>query len=360
MTRLLLVASTLAALSLGVAAASAGAQTDPGAEAEAVAPGLELEAGQYSREYGVTADEALRRFERIAELKTALREIAETEDGRVAGWSIVHEPEFGGWISLVGSEEPSLRSTLLTSENSDIWIDVGATHTLAELVKAMSIKSNFEAIPEVMRARIAYRDISLEQNSIVIALDRDVPPEPASEDDRTSEVLPIQSLKLLQAAEALEEILEADTGLPFIVTTGARSEPDAIYGGEHNDHSGGRCTSAFAVLDGSTRGMLTAGHCADVTTHWRSRTSSHAGGSYTATHRDTVWGDDGDSSWYTTTQWESDNFYVTTTSTRDATGHEVRSNMNGDYVCHFGTSSGYSCGTVVSTNHDPYYSVCGW
>jgi len=34
--------------------------------------------------------------------------------------------------------------------------------------------------------------------------------------------------------------------------------------------------------------------------------------------------------------------------------------MNGDYVCHFGTSSGYSCGTVVSTNHDPYYSVCGW
>ena len=51
---------------------------------------------------------------------------------------------------------------------------------------------------------------------------------------------------------------------------------------------------------------------------------------------------------------------ISTTQTRDVTGYEVRSNMQGDFVCHFGTSSGFSCGTVVSTTHDPGYDVCGW
>ena len=211
-----------------------------------------------------------------------------------------------------------------------------------------------------MRHRIAYTDIDLRSNSLVVAIDHDKPP---TQTDETVPVAqrPIESLDLPQAAEALKQILEQDTRLPFSVTLDSASEPNSIYGGEHVDtNQSKRCTSAFAVLDGDTRGMLTAGHCNIITTHWRSRTSAHTGDSFTATHQDTVWGDDGDSSWYTTSEWEADDFYISTTQTRDVTGYEVRSNMQGDFVCHFGTSSGFSCGTVVSTTHDPGYDVCGW
>ncbi|MDE0066692.1 MAG: hypothetical protein OXN44_07450, partial [Acidimicrobiaceae bacterium] len=69
-------------------------------------------------------------------------------------------------------------------------------------------------------------------------------------------------------------------------------------------------------------------------------------------------GDDGDSAWYTTVQHEADDFYVTTTVARDVIDYEVRADMDGDYVCHFGISSGYSCGTVVSITHDPRYNEC--
>ena len=106
--------------------------------------------------------------------------------------------------------------------------------------------------------------------------------------------------------------------------------------------------------------MLSAGHCNVITSHWRSRTLVLQGNNYAATHQDTVWGDDGDSSWYTTSEWESDNFYISTTQTRDVTGYEARANMQGDFVCRFGVASGFSCGVVVSTNYDPSYDVCGW
>ena len=357
--------------SAGLAAASADTQfgavtvekepLGPGIE-EPTGPAIELDAEQYAIDYGVTTQEAVRRLERIPELKPVLQGIADAEKGRVAGRSIVHEPEFGGWIYLVGEHEATTATMELLSRNKDVFLELGATHTLAELDAAMSERSNFESIPDSMRARIAYREIDIRSNSLVIAINGDVAPVPLNETSATGPLgsAPIESLPLPQAAAALEDILESNTGLPFTVTIDAAAQPDSIHGGEHNDSNSYECTSAFAVLDGSTRGMLTAGHCGDITTHRRSRTTAHTGSSYTATHQDTVWGDDGDSSWYTTSQWESDDFYASTTTTRDAAGYEVRSNMNGDYVCHFGISSGYSCGTVVKTNHDPSYPACGW
>ena len=224
----------------------------------------------------------------------------------------------------------------------------------------MSNRSNFEAIPASIRDRIAYREIDVRSNSIVVAIDRDQPPARADETIPITE-RPIETLGLPQAASALEAILEQDTRLPFSVTLGSTSKPNSIHGGELVvTNNGNPCTSAFAVLDGTTRGMLSAGHCNVITSHWRSRTLVQQGNNYAATHQDTVWGDDGDSSWYTTSQWESDNFYVSTTQTRDVTGYESRANMQGDFVCHFGVASGFSCGTVVSTNFDPSYDVCGW
>ena len=319
-----------------------------------------LEAEHYAFDYGVTNDEALRRLGRIATLKGIVQEIVTTESGRVAGWSIVHEPEFGGWVYLVGNAKPTRTTRDLLTLHSDVFVDIGATHTFAELQAARSDQSAYAAIPVSMRDRIAYTDIDLRANSIVVAIDRNKPPTPIDQHVPITE-RPMASLDLTQAAVALKAILEQDTGLSFSVTLDSASEPNEIYGGEHIDTDHGTaCTSAFAVLDDDTRGMLTAGHCANITRHWRSRTTAHTGDSFTTTHQVTVWGDGGDSSWYTTVQSEADDFYVSTTSTRDVSGYALRTNMDGSYVCHFGIASGYSCGTVVSINHDPRYERCSW
>ncbi len=362
----LIVVLALAIISAATAAAATGADdilTDSGqtnaytGQAETALVGFEAE--QYAINFGVSTDEALRRLDRIPELKRIIQETVAAESGRVAGWGIVHEPNFGGWVYLVGDAEPTQTTNDLVARHSDLYVDTGATYTFIELNEAMSNRSNFEAIPESMRNRIAYREIDVRSNSIVVAIDRNKPPVPI-DDSVSTEDRPIESLDLPQAAEALKDTLEQDTGLPFVVTLKASSEPDAIYGGELvRTERNTRCTSGFAVLEGDTRGMLTAGHCANINKHWRSRTTAYTGDSFLTTHQDTVWGDGGDSSWYTTVQQEADDFYVTTTVRRDVIDHEVRANMQGDFVCHFGVKSGYSCGFVASTTHDPNYDICG-
>lgn len=359
MKRILLAVLALAIISAASAAAASPPDTNTG-QSEPVAASLGLEAEQYALEYGVTGDEAQRRLDRASALKGIVQQIVASENGRVAGWGLVHEPQFGGWVYLVGNARPTRATGDLLAQHSDLFVDTGATYTLAELKAAVSNQSNFEAVPDSMRDRIAYRDIDLRSNSLVVAIDRDKPPTPTDQTVPVSQ-RPIESLDLPRAAEALKELLEQDTRLPFSVTLGSASKPNSIHGGELVvTNNGSPCTSAFAVLDGTTRGMLSAGHCNVITSHWRSRTLVQQGNNYAATHQDTVWGDDGDSSWYTTSEWESDNFYISATQTRDVTGYEARANMQGDFVCHFGVASGFSCGVVVSTNFDPSYDVCGW
>ncbi|MYH87538.1 MAG: hypothetical protein F4125_02760 [Acidimicrobiaceae bacterium] len=367
-------AIVLAMLSAVTAAAAASADdinADPGqtnantgqfeantGQDEPAAVGFDAE--HYALDYGVTGDEARRRLARIPELKSIIQEIVAAEVGRVAGRGIVHEPNFGGWVYLVGDDPPTRATRDLLALHEDVFVDTGATHTLAELQAAVSDRSSFEAVPDSMRDRVAYTEIDVRSNSIVVAIDRDQPPTRTDESIPTAK-RPIEALGLPQAAQALEAILEEDTDMPFSVTVDAASEPGAIRGGEHIDtERGTNCTSGFAVLFSEVRGMLTAGHCANITRHWRSRTTASSGDSYLATthSRSTVWGDDGDWAWYVTAEFEQDDFYVTTTVARDVIDYEVKANMQGDYVCHFGISSGYSCGTVVATDHDPRYDAC--
>ena len=214
-------------ISAAPAVAAAGVQ-DGSVNADEQEPGtvgLELEAEQYALEFGVTEEEALRRFGRADELKAILQEIVAAETGRVAGWGLMHEPEFGGWVYLVGDAEPTRTTGDLQAQHSDLFVELGATHTLAELEAAMSNRSNFEAFPVSMRDRVAYTEIDVRSNSLVIAIDRDKPPTPIDESVPAAE-RSIESMDLLQAAEALEEILEQATGLPFSVRLDSRSSPD--------------------------------------------------------------------------------------------------------------------------------------
>ena len=187
--------------------------------------GITREAQQYGSDSGVSEEEALRRFGRDDELEAMLQEIVAAEAGRVAGWGLIHEPEFGGLVYLVGEAEATAFTRNLAAQNSDLFVELGATHTLAELSAAMSKRSNFEAIPDSMRDRIAYREINVWSNSIVVAIDKNEPPVPIDDTVPVAD-RPIESLDLPYAAEALEALLEQATGLPFSVVLGSRAAPD--------------------------------------------------------------------------------------------------------------------------------------
>ena len=108
MKRILLAALALAIISAASAAAASPPDINTNTDqSEPGAPGLEAE--QYALEYGVTGDEAQRRLDRAAALKGVVQEIVAAENGRVAGWGLVHEPEFGGWVYLVGNARPVAR-----------------------------------------------------------------------------------------------------------------------------------------------------------------------------------------------------------------------------------------------------------
>ena len=101
-------------------------QEEPDGE-EADNVGLELEAEYYALDYGVTEEEALRRLRRIDELKAIFQEIVAAETGRVASWKLVHEPEFGGLVYLVGDVEPTRVTSDLLAQHSDLFVETGAT-----------------------------------------------------------------------------------------------------------------------------------------------------------------------------------------------------------------------------------------
>ncbi len=201
--------------------------------------GIKLDAQHYASEFGISEEDALKRLRRSDELTTMLQEIVAVETGRVAGWGLVHEPEFGGLVYLVGEAEATAFTRNLAAQNSDLFIELGATHTLAELSAAMSERSNFEAIPDSMRDRIAYREIDVWSNSIVVAIDQDEPPLPIDDTVPVAD-RPIESLDLPQAAEALEALLEQTTGLPFSVALDSRPVPDE---GETTDYDSSRTRS---------------------------------------------------------------------------------------------------------------------
>ncbi|MCO5200446.1 MAG: S1 family peptidase [Chloroflexi bacterium] len=328
--------------------------------------GMELYFEAYAKEFKVSIAEAERRYDRLPELKALMREIVAAEDGRIAGWGTVHEPQFGGWVYLVGDDPPTAATAAIQRQNADIFIDFGADYTLAELQDAMTQRSTWESIPESMRERIAHTDIDIKANALVVAIDKNIAPVDPSGDGQggPDTIEAIEALPLPDAAKALEMLLEAETGLPFAVVVDSRGTPDdSVYGGELLVlQSGSGCTSGFAVVKNGTRGLLTAGHCSTPWWHYRSRTSARTGSYYTAWGQDVVSGNSGDTQWYTLTyEWEEDDFYYSTTTNRDLTATEERANMYGDFVCHFGIGSGQTCGYVVSTNFDPHMSACsGW
>ena len=299
---------------------------------------LAEDAIQYAAQFRVAPDEALRRLRAQQDSVIATDAIAREFSDRLAGISIEHGPDYRIVVLLTGSQTVPARS----AGEVPIIFTTGAKATHAQAVAAMR-RHLIDFRSELPGAR------------------------GAGYDQRTGEVVllitPADAARF--GTEALRTRAEELSGVPVRIVTNALNESNmSIDGGGRVEglnvltNRENRCTSGFVVTNGETHAITTAAHCPDQLTYIdRDGNSSPILpmiGSWGLAYRDVQINGSADS--------PEPRFYANrgAGSVREVeTWRSVSSTRAGDFVCHYGESSGYSCSTVELTDYAPPGELCG-
>lgn len=315
------------------------------------------DAAEYARAFGVTLDEAMHRLRAQSDSVVATDALRETYKDRWAGIAVEHVPAYRFVVLLTGDEP----------------------------VADQSIAAGGMAVPIVFRTGAA---ATREQVSAAIgtyqAQIRGALPHPPGlgVDPRTGAMVVMISGRdaALDRNDALKAQFETMTGVP--VRIAAVDEPGGdMGGGELGDGSGVAtgagpvdggarvvgtvdghryaCTTGFVVTDGTRSGIVTAAHCPDDLTY--------VGANHAEVPLEFVgqWG------WgYQDVQVNivpagmplAPIFYADTAKTlaRPVTTWRYRTSVRaGDFVCHRGERTGYSCAQVAMVDFAPAGDLCG-
>jgi hypothetical protein len=320
--------------------AAASALITPAATAQPVETqeqALAEDAAQYAAQFGVSIDEGLRRLKAQQDSVAATDAIAREFADRLAGISIEHTPEYRIVVLLTGDEPVASRS----AAGVPIVFRTGAKTTHAEAVAAM--------------------------RKHLIDLRADLPgARGAGYDQRTGEVVllvtPDDGRKF--GVDVIRHRAEQVGGVPVRVVINDLDESNmSVDGGgrvEGTSSVTGRrnlCTTAFVVTNGETNAIATAAHCPDQLTYVDrdgSRVALPMIGSWGAGYQDVQINGSPDS--------PLPLFYSNRGAgalRRVVTWRNVASTRAGDFVCHYGESSGYSCAVVELTDYAPPGDLCG-
>ena len=321
-------------LGLALLAFAATASAQPvKTQAEALAD----DAAQYAAHYGVTGDEALRRLKAQQASVAATDAIAREFADRLAGISIDHKPEYRIVVLLTGDQPVADRS----AAGVPVVFRTGAKATRDQAIAAMR-KHLIDLRSELPGARGAGYD---QRTGEVVLL---VTPEDASRYGAQAIKARAEQLSGVPVRIAINQLIEQN----MAVTGGGRVEGVNSLTGRRNV-----CTSGFVVTDGTRTGIATAAHCPDELTYLDPDGAtvtmpfeSQSGLGYQDVQinlspeatRPLFYADRGADSLRRLMTWRN----------RDST-------RAGDFVCHFGESSGYSCAEVLLTDYAPPGALCG-
>jgi len=305
------------------------------------AEALAQDAGEYATLFGVSQTEAERRLRALADSVATTDSIEAAYRDRIAGVSIEHKPALRILIYLTG-DVPVPGRTLVAG--------------------GMTVPIVFRTGAKASRDRVIWA-MTYHQAAIRVAL----PTPPAMGlDPRTGELVVIVPTATAAAtgAEAIRARLEGIAGVPVRLRVLDQVDVNlSAAGGSRvegiNPADGKRylCTTAFAVTDGQRYGVATAAHCVDDL--------SYIDPQRVATPLSYVgqWG------WgYQDVQINAAPtplaglFYADTARTveRPVTDQRSRdSTRAGDFVCHRGETTGYSCAVVDLTDFAPAGDLCG-
>lgn len=301
------------------------------------AEALADDAAQYAAQFQVSVLEATRRLRAQQQSVKATDEIAKEFASRLAGISIEHSPEYRIVVLLRGTEPVADRS----ASGVPIVFQTGARTTRAQAIQAMR-QHLIDLRTELPGARGAGYDQRTGEVVLLV---------PAADVDRFG-------------ADAIKNRAEQVSGVPVrIVINDLLEQNMGVDGGGRvegvSSVTGRRnvCTSGFAVTDGTRTGIATAAHCPDELTYYdKDGTTttlpfvSQDGLAYRDVQiniapeaaQPLFYADRGADSLRAVTTWRN----------RDST-------RAGDFVCHFGESSGFSCAEVELTDYAPPGTLCG-
>ena len=292
---------------------------------------------QYAATFGVTPDEAVRRLKVQQDSVAATDAIAREFASRLAGISIEHSPEYRIVVLLTGDGPVADRS----AAGVPIVFRTGAKATHAQAVDAMR-KHLIDFRADLPNAR------------------------GAGYDQRTGEVvlLVIRADADKYGLEAIRSRAEQVGGVPVRVIINQLNESNmSVDGGGRVEglnlatNQRNLCTTAFVITNGETHAIATAAHCPDNLTYVDRDGSSvplPMIGSWGAGYQDVQINGSPDS---------PDPFFYSNrgagTLRRLVSWRNLASTRAGDFVCHYGESSGYSCSMVELTDYAPPGELCG-
>ena len=293
---------------------------------------------QYAGQFQVSPDEALRRLEAQQASVEVTDAIAREFANRLAGISIEHAPEYRIVVLLTGSTPVPNRAVA----GVPVIFRTGAGATHAQAVAALR-RHLIDFRSELPGAR------------------------GAGYDQRTGEVVllvtPADASRV--GVDAIRARAEQVGGVPVRVVINRLIESNmSVDGGGLVEglnvmtNRRNRCTSGFVVTNGEVNAITTAAHCPDQLIYIdRDGTSSPTLpmiGSWGAAYRDVQINGSADS--------PQPLFYANREAgslRRADSWRPVASTRAGDFVCHYGESSGYSCATIELTDYAPPGTLCG-
>ncbi|MEO6360576.1 MAG: hypothetical protein ABIO43_08395, partial [Sphingomicrobium sp.] len=326
----------LLATLLLLATAPAAAQE----EIQTPAQSLAQDAVEFARDRAIPAEQAVQRLRALEESVGATDRLRAEFRDRLAGIAVDHEPIDRILVLLTGNEPVADRTLAGAGIDIPIQFRTGARATRDQIVAAMR---RFQ--PTLRRELPSARGFGLDQRTgeLVLFVTN-------ADSDRFG-------------LDAIRQRAEALTGVPVNVRMADGSAVNmALAGGarlvgRNDDGRNYACTSGFAVTDGARDGIATAAHCPDTLLYLdpdgTRRPLEYVG----------QWG------WsYQDVQVNSvaerlrPLFYSDPKSgaLRRVTSWRNRVSLRaGDYVCHYGESSGYSCAEVELTDYAPPGELCG-
>jgi len=302
---------------------------------------LTRDAAQYAKLFAVPQAEAERRL-RALDLSIPYTDAIEAKyRDRVAGISIVHTPGLRIEVYLTGADPVANTTLKLAGLDVPVLFRTGA---------------------RASRDRVVWA-VTWHQAEIRAALPK---PPAMGLDPRTGElVILVSSDEARGGTEPLRKKLEAIAGVPVRirvvdqvdVNLSAPAGGGRLEGTSPDDGKRYMCTTGFVVTDGTRYGIATAAHCLDAMSFIgadKSQTPLRFVGQWGWGYHDVQIGTvDGSLAGL---------FYADSAKTleRAVTGQRTRDQTRaGDFVCHRGERTGYSCAIVELTDFAPAGDLCG-
>lgn len=301
---------------------------------------LAQDAAAFAEDRGIAADEAVQRLRALEESVAHTDRLRQEFRPRLAGIAVEHDPSERILVLLTGDEPVADRIISVAGLDIPVRFRTGARASRDQIVDAMR---RFRPVLQTELPNARGFGLDQRTGELVIFI-------------TASDAATVGSAAIKARAEAIAAVpvsvrMADGSATNMAIAGGARLV------GRNDEGRNFACTSGFVVTDGTRDAIATAAHCPDRLLY-RDPEGPEQPLEYVG-----QWG------WsYQDVQINTAPsrlrplFYANpkTRALRRATTWRNRTSLRaGDYVCHYGETSGYSCAEIDLTDYAPPGDLCG-